>query len=149
MRGLGKGGVKSGSRVPRILKRRENAPATPVEKAKEQVWRFFEAIAPHKIWQLDILYAPSSMRGNGSISSILDDHSGFVMHAKVMLCQRALDVVTGVRAAVEQHGIPEMLLVDNGRQFKSKRFRDVCQASGIELLHGLSSILDQADRGLI
>ena len=79
--------------VHRILQRREDAPATPVEKAKAQVWRFFEAIAPHKIWQMDILYAFKLDEGKwGYIIAILDDHSRFVVHAKVTPRQRAIEV---------------------------------------------------------
>lgn len=123
--------------VHRILQRREDAPTNPlVEKAQKGVWRFFEAIAPHKIWQMDILYAFKSEEGKWVyVIAILDDHSRFVVHAKVTPRQRALDVVKVFREAVEQHGIPEMLLVDNGKQFKSKRFRDVCEVLDIEIRH--------------
>lgn len=111
--------------VNRILKRREDAPANPLtEKAKKVAWRFFEAIAPHKIWQMDILYAFKVDKGKWVyIIAILDDHSRFVVHARVTSRQRAIEVVEVLREAVQQHGIPEMILVDNGKQFKSKRFR--------------------------
>jgi len=121
--------------VHRILKRREDAPSHPlVEKAEKVAWRFFEAIAPHKIWQIDILYAFRVKKGQWMyVIAILDDHSRFVLQAKVTSRQRALDVVEVFREAVEYYGLPEMVLVDNGKQFKSKRFRDVCHALDIQV----------------
>lgn len=120
--------------VHRILQRRGDAPATGIKHAKKQMWRFFEAIAPHKIWQMDLLYAFKTDEGKWVYGmAVLDDHSRFVVYAKVTPRPRAIEVVEVLREAGEQHGIPEMLLVDNGKQFKSKRFRDVCQALGIEV----------------
>jgi len=121
--------------VHRILQRRADAPAgTLVEKTKKKFNHFFEAIAPHKIWQMDILYAFKTDEGKWVyLIAILDDHSRFVIHAKVTPRQRAIEVVQVLREGIEHHGCPEMMLVDRGKQFKAKRFLDVCQALQIKV----------------
>jgi len=121
--------------VHRILQRRADAPAgTLVEKTKKKFNHFFEAIAPHKIWQMDILYAFKTDEGKWVyLIAILDDHSRFVIHAKVTPRQRAIEVTQVLQEAIGHHGCPEMMLVDRGKQFKAKGFLDVCQALQIQV----------------
>jgi hypothetical protein len=70
----------------------------------------------------------------------IDDHSRFVVCAKLVARATARPVCTALLEALRRHGIPAQLLTDNGKVFTARfdlgpvMFDKVCNDSGIRNL---------------
>ena len=72
----------------------------------------------------------------------IDDHSRFIVCAKVVLRATARPVCQALAEALRRHGVPEQILTDNGKVFTSRfgpgpgpvKFDQICAGNGIRHL---------------
>lgn len=117
--------------VPEVRSKRYYA-QRPKKKDKKQEGRF-EAIRPHVIWQIDIAYAYKKEGKWIYLIAIIDDHSRYIVNAILSSDQKAKSVLETFKEAVQQFGCPQVIVTDNGKQFKSKAFRRLCEALNTEI----------------
>jgi transposase InsO family protein len=101
-------------------------------------WTRFSGLAPHALWQMDILYAypvevPPGQRPWGYLIAALDDYSRAVLGARLGREQTTLAVLATLAEAIEQFGCPRQVVVDNGKPFHAADFVAFCQGLGIEI----------------
>jgi transposase InsO family protein len=148
IRALLKRELPAGARVPakstvqQVLARRgvarEPRPRTPARDS----WQFFRRAHPNELWQID---ATAHLLANGRlfwVIDILDDHSRYLVAARVVATATAELAWRAVAAAVAGHGMPAQLLSDNGLIFTGRSlgrevtFERQARAAGITLTHG-------------
>jgi transposase InsO family protein len=119
--------------VHRIIQRRES---TLLEGASRErhPWQRFEKAAPHEMWQMDIFAAYKTEAGKWVYGVvILDDHSRYIVAARLSEQAQTADVLRALQWALERYGRPEVLLVDNGSQFRSYDFQRGCRLLEVKI----------------
>jgi transposase InsO family protein len=93
------------------------------------------------LWQADIKYllvlpsTPTRKSQQLYASVFIDDATRSVVHAQVYEKQDIFSVLDSFRKAIEKHGLPDAIFVDNGSQYISKSFSRTCAKLGIKKLH--------------
>lgn len=117
---------------------------------KKQMRRYTEAretssrrfCRPHRLEliQGDIKYGPAIRTEDGTLiktylSSLLDDHSRFILHSEFYDNEREEIVEDTFHKAILQWGKFDTAYLDNGAQYISKQLLQSCARLGIRLLH--------------
>jgi transposase InsO family protein len=134
--------VPAKSTVQQVLRRRgvarEPRPRTPARDS----WQFFRRAHPNELWQID---ATAHLLANGRlfwVIDVLDDHSRYLVAARVAATATAELAWRTVAGAVAGHGMPAEVLCDNGLIFTGRSlgrevtFERQARAAGIRLSHG-------------
>lgn len=95
----------------------------------------FEADHPNEIWVGDGLHGPRISGRKTYLFAFLDDHSRMVTAARWAFAEDAVRLSAVLRPALETHGIPQIVYVDNGSAFVDKSLARVCAKLGIRLVH--------------
>ena len=110
---------------------------------RRETWKRWERSRPMELWQVDVLHG--FLLADGTSAKALtgvDDHSRFCVLAKLMPRERMQPVCAAFAAALEQYGVPEQVLTDNGKVFTGRYsqpavevlFDRICRENGIEHL---------------
>jgi transposase InsO family protein len=101
-----------------------------VYKRTKKRWRRFERSAPDELWHVD--HSKSDFDGQWRLT-ILDDHSRFVVCCQVVPDRGTEQVCTLLEHTIRRLGgrRPTLLLSDNARSFRSRRFRALLARLGI------------------
>lgn len=92
-----------------------------------------------QLWQSDIKYGPYLPIGQGGkkqqvfLVAIIDDATRFIVHAKFYPDQKLPILEDSLRQAVSRFGCPDILYVDNGKQFRSDWLSNACECLHIKL----------------
>ena len=96
-----------------------------------------------QLWQMDVM-GRVHLAGGQEVKVVtgIDDHSRFVVCAKVVLRATARPVCLALAEALRRHGVPEQILTDNGKVFTARfgrgpgpvMFDRICQDNGIKHL---------------
>lgn len=130
----------SESSIYRILKARGliTPPAYVVNAASDE-FRDKTAFV-HQLWQTDFTYFRIIGWGWYYLSTILDDHSRYIVHWELCSTMKAEDVQRTVEAAIKRAKITSKhkpkLLSDNGSCYISSELKDYLQRKGIVQVHG-------------
>lgn len=104
-------------------------------------YKRWERARAMELWQMDIVGGVRLADGSkASIVSGIDDHSRFVVSARVVARATARPVVDALARAMRAHGVPEQILTDNGKVFTNRfgpgtgevLFDKVCRQNGID-----------------
>jgi transposase InsO family protein len=96
-----------------------------------------------ELWQMDVVGGVRIVDGSeAKVVSGLDDHSRFVVSAKVVARATARPVCDAFEAAMTEHGVPDAVLTDNGKVFTARfgpgpgpvRFDRICRENGVDHL---------------
>jgi len=96
-----------------------------------------------ELWQMDIVGGVRIVDGSeAKVVSGIDDHSRYVVSAKVVARATARPVCDAFEAAMAAHGVPDAVLTDNGKVFTARfgpgpgpvRFDRICRENGIDHL---------------
>jgi len=108
---------------------------------EKETFQRFEMVRPGQLYQMDIegkLYLP----GIGWVYGFaaLDDHSRFCPAFRYYTDMTLSNGILVLNEAIEKHGVPEAMYVDNGSQFKSQgerlnNFELFCAAHGIAIVN--------------
>ncbi|MFJ8114087.1 IS481 family transposase [Streptomyces sp. NPDC096132] len=132
--------VPSRATVYRVLVR--NGLVEPgVRKRRRSDYRRWERSTAMELWQMDIV-GGVLLTGGGECKMVtgIDDHSRFVVIAKVVQRATARAVCLAFGEALLRFGVPEEVLTDNGKQFTARfgpgrpgetMFDRICRENGI------------------
>ncbi|MFQ4149722.1 DDE-type integrase/transposase/recombinase [Arthrobacter sp. LAPM80] len=95
----------------------------------------FETVASNEIWVGDALHGPRIGGRKTYLFAFLDDHSRMVTTARWAWAEDAIRLSAVLRPALETHGIPEVLYLDNGAAMSDKSLARTCAKLGIKLVH--------------
>jgi transposase-like protein len=93
-----------------------------------------------ELWQMDIVGGVRIVDGVRSIVSGIDDHSRFVISARVVERATARPVCDALAWSMSTHGVPQEILTDNGKVFTGRfgpgtgevLFDRICRENGIK-----------------
>ena len=112
-------------------------------KRKRSDYKRWERSRSMELWQMDIVGGVRLVDGSeAKIVSGIDDHSRFVVSARVVARATARPVCDALAWAMAAHGVPEQILTDNGKVFTARfgpgpgpvRFDRICVDNGIRHL---------------
>jgi len=110
-------------------------------RRRRQDYRRWEREAPMELWQMDIVGGILLADGREvKVVTGIDDHSRFVVIAKVVVRATGRAVCLAFAEALERFGVPGEVLTDNGKQFTARfgtgrpaevLFDRICRENGI------------------
>jgi transposase InsO family protein len=142
---LGRDGVvpvPGRSSVYRALVRHGLVDATRRRRRRAD-YRRWERPRSMELWQMDVMGRVHLSDGRElKLVTGIDDHSRFVVCAKVVARATARPVCQALAGAMARHGVPEQLLTDNGKVFTARfglgpgpvAFDRLCNDNGIRHL---------------
>jgi transposase InsO family protein len=84
-------------------------------------YRRWERGRAMQLWQMDVMGSVRLVDGSEvKVVTGIDDHSRFVVCARIVARATARPVCDALRYALEQHGVPEQILTDNGKVFTGR-----------------------------
>ncbi len=106
-----------------------------LEGSKKNSTRF-QKTRRNEMWMGDMMNGPKIMvKGvlkKTWLSVFVDDFSRHVVHAEFYASAEDTIVADSLKKAVLKNGIPEMLYLDNGKQYVSKYLKHICETLGIK-----------------
>ncbi len=112
-------------------------------RRKRADYRRWERSRAMELWQMDIVGGVQLADGtDAKVVSGIDDHSRFVVSARVVARATAVPVCDALELALARHGAPGAILTDNGKVFTARfgpgpgpvRFDRICAEQGIKHL---------------
>lgn len=112
-------------------------------RRKREDYRRWERGRSMELWQMDVMGRAFLSDGRElKIVTGIDDHSRFVVCAKVVVRATARPVCDALAEALRRHGVPEQILTDNGKVFTARfglgpgpvLFDRICSENGIKHL---------------
>jgi transposase InsO family protein len=109
-------------------------------RRKRSDYKRWERSRAMELWQMDVVGGVRLVAGSeAKIVSGIDDHSRFVVCARVVARATARPVCDALELAMAAHGVPEAILTDNGKVFTARfgpgpgpvRFDRICINNGI------------------
>jgi transposase InsO family protein len=128
--------------VYRALVRHGLVEATKRKRRRED-YRRWERTRSMALWQMDVMGRAYLSDGREmKLVTGLDDHSRYVISAKVVARATARPVCDALTEALARHGVPEQILTDNGKVFTARfgrgpgpvLFDKICTDNGIRHL---------------
>jgi transposase InsO family protein len=110
-------------------------------RRKKADYKRWERSRAMELWQMDIVGGVRIVDGvKASIVSGVDDHSRFVISARVVERATARPVCDALALAMRTHGVPREVLTDNGKVFTGRfgpgtgevLFDRICRENGIK-----------------
>lgn len=95
----------------------------------------FEAAHPNEIWVGDGLHGPRIGGRKTYLFAFVDDHSRLVTAARWAFAEDAVRLSAALRPALQTHGVPESVYVDNGSAFVDASLARICARLGMKLIH--------------
>jgi transposase InsO family protein len=112
-------------------------------RRKKADYKRWERSRAMELWQMDVVGGVQLVDGwRASIVSGVDDHSRFVISARVVERATARPVCDALAHAMRTHGVPREILTDNGKVFTGRfgpgtgevLFDRICRENGIKHL---------------
>lgn len=112
-------------------------------RRRREDYRRWERGRAMELWQMDVMGRVHLADGREcKVVTGIDDHSRFVVCAKVVERATARPVCAALSAALVRHGVPEQVLTDNGKVFTARfglgpgpvLFDRICAENGIKHL---------------
>lgn len=109
-------------------------------RRKRSDYKRWERSRAMELWQMDIVGGVRIVDGSeAKIVSGIDDHSRFVISARVVARATARPVCDALELAMRSHGVPSQILTDNGKVFTARfgpgpgpvLFDRICTDNGI------------------
>jgi transposase InsO family protein len=109
-------------------------------KRRREDYRRWERSRAMALWQMDVMGRVHLADGQEvKVVTGIDDHSRFIVCARVVLRATARPVCQALAGALARHGIPEQILTDNGKVFTARfgrgpgpvMFDRICTDNGI------------------
>ena len=112
-------------------------------KRRREDYRRWERSRSMELWQMDVMGRVHLADGQEvKVVTGIDDHSRFIVCAKVVLRATARPVCQALAGALRRYGIPDQILTDNGKVFTGRfgrgpgpvMFDRICADNGIRHL---------------
>ena len=133
---------RAGRRSTRALVRHGLVEAKKRKRRRED-YRRWERSRAMELWQMDVMGRVFLADGQEvKVVTGIDDHSRFIVCAKVVLRATARPVCQALAEALARHGVPQQILTDNGKVFTGRfgrgpgpvMFDRICTDNGIRHL---------------
>lgn len=124
--------VPSRATINRILDR-HGLLETNARKRPRSSWRRFSYARPRDCYQID---ATETTLADGStvvVFDVLDDHSRLLVACHAARGETSAAATTAITAAFTEHGVPAIVLSDNGGAFTARHLRDNAGPTRFEL----------------
>jgi transposase-like protein len=90
-------------------------------RRRREDYRRWERRRAMELWQMDVMGGVHLADGlEVKVVTGLDDHSRFIVSAKVVLRATARPVCQALGEALARHGVPQQILTDNGKVFTGR-----------------------------
>jgi transposase InsO family protein len=109
-------------------------------RRRRQDYRRWERGRAMELWQMDVM-GRVHLAGGLEVKVVtgIDDHSRFIVCAKVVVAATARPVCLALAGALARHGVPAQILTDNGKVFTARfgpgpgpvKFDQICTGNGI------------------
>jgi len=105
------------------------------------------------LWQVDTLHGPwlRFQRGQKAVQvfliAFIDDASRVIAHGEFFEADNTENLLTCFQTALYKRGVPKAIYADNGSNYASKEFGQICARLGAVLIH--TPIRDGASKGKI
>jgi putative transposase len=93
------------------------------------------AIRPKEVWSWDFVEDQTERGGKLRMLTLIDEYTRQCLAVHVAWSIRAVDVITGVEAAMERYGVPEHLRSDNGPEFIAYAIADWLRQRQIKAIY--------------
>jgi transposase InsO family protein len=112
-------------------------------RRRREDYRRWERGRSMQLWQMDVMGRVHLACGTEvKVVTGIDDHSRFIVSAKLVAAATARPVCRALTEALGRHGIPEQILTDNGKVFTARfgrgpgpvMFDRICTGNGIRHL---------------
>jgi transposase InsO family protein len=112
-------------------------------RRRRQDYRRWERGRAMELWQMDVMGRVHLASGlEVKVVTGIDDHSRFIVSAKVVVAATARPVCLALTEALRRHGVPAQILTDNGKVFTARfgagpgpvKFDQICADNGIRHL---------------
>jgi len=109
-------------------------------RRRREDYRRWERGAAMALWQMDVMGRVHLASGTEvKVVTGIDDHSRFIVSAKLVAAATARPVCQALTEALDRHGVPEQILTDNGKVFTARfgrgpgpvMFDRICTDNGI------------------
>lgn len=128
------GWAPSDRTLQRLFERLElNVPAR--EQEEQRAFGRFECTRPNQMWTGDTLHGPVIAGRKSYLFAFLDDHSRAVMGARWAYHDDVVRMAAAFRPALQRHGVPQAIYLDNGSAFVDAWLLRGCAVLGIKLIH--------------
>jgi putative transposase len=113
------------------------AAAAEANGAPKRVLSRFECERPNLMWVGDALHGPRIGPGQRKaiLFCFLDDHSRKVTGGRFGFAEDTIRMAAALRTALQTHGVPDRLYLDNGSPFVDSWLLRGCATLGIKLIH--------------
>lgn len=105
-------------------------------KSKPQPCKRFQRYHVDSMWQGDTFQFRIRDVGKVYVTGFTDDCSRYRICSKVYLKKGADEAIHALNWALRKGRVPRQIYLDNGKQFVSKRFKQVAKKYGIKLIFG-------------
>jgi putative transposase len=103
-----------------------------------QIHRRFQAKRPNQIWQSDILYGPylpdprqPEKKKRTYLVAFIDDFSRLLPHGEFYWDEKYPTLENTLKKAILKRGLPEIIYVDNGAVYSTRKLDAICASLGI------------------
>jgi transposase InsO family protein len=112
-------------------------------RRRRQDYRRWERGRAMELWQMDVMGRVHLASGlEVKVVTGIDDHSRFIVCARVVVAATARPVCLALTGALRRHGVPAQILTDNGKVFTARfgrgpgpvKFDQICTDNGIRHL---------------
>ena len=128
----------SGASLPTVLRFIKNNHLRAKEIVPEDR-RAYECEFANDCWQADSSAGPvikvDGVKKETWLISLIDDKSRLITHAEFFFHDNSVNMQLALRKAVQKHGLPARLYVDNGSSYKNQQLSWICASLGIVLIH--------------
>lgn len=113
--------VPSRATIHRVLVRRGQVAPAPRKRPRAANYRRFEAPRPNAMWQLDGFVHRLAGGREVTVLQLIDDHSRLALATRAAPSENGRDAWEVFATADARHGLPRVLLTDNGPAFNGHR----------------------------
>lgn len=118
-----------GHRVP---PRRSSNPSSRAQGTAEQAIWNLPAIRPNHVWSYDFMSGRTRDGGSLRILNVVDEYTRVALGSRVARSIGARDVIAELERLFEQHGKPQLLRSDNGREFVAASLGEWLAEHGVQ-----------------
>ncbi|MEU8608969.1 DDE-type integrase/transposase/recombinase [Actinoplanes sp. NPDC048791] len=133
--------VPSRSTINRVLARHDLLARTPTKRPRSS-WRRFAYARPRDCYQIDATQVSLADGTVVVVFDVLDDCTRLLVGCHAAPGETAAAAVTAIRQAFDTHGVPAIVLSDNGMAFTSRRTQPGSVSTFVQCLldHGVRPV---------
>jgi transposase InsO family protein len=126
--------VPSRSTINRVLARRDLLERNPAKRPRSSLRRFAYA-RPRDCYQIDATNVALADGSLAAVFDVLDDCTRTLVACHAATAETAAGAVTAIRQAFTAHGVPAIVLSDNGTAFTSRLTQPGSISTFVQCLH--------------